>query len=97
VLWTAPNGTNQAEGMLYLDDGDSIEQAATSNIKFTYDNGKFEMSGTFGYDAGVSIKNITVLGAKTQQTVQGPVSLKGPYKHTFSGAGPEFQGVSASE
>jgi alpha-glucosidase len=93
VLWIAPNGTNQAEGMLYLDDGDSIEQAATSNIKFTYDNGKFEMSGTFGYDAGVSIKNITVLGAKTQQTVQGPVSLKGPYKHTFSGAGPEFQGA----
>jgi alpha-glucosidase len=93
VLWIAPNSTNQAEGSLYLDDGDSIEQKATSNIKFTYDNGKFEMSGEFGYDAGVSIKNITVLGAKTQQTVQGPVSLMAPYKHTFSGAGPDFQGT----
>lgn len=92
ILWIAPNVTNQAQGTLYLDDGDSIEQNATSNIVFTYNNGAFSMSGSFGYDAGVSIKNITVLG--TGQSVQGPVSLKGEYKHTFGG-GPEFPGSAA--
>ncbi|KAF2126412.1 glycoside hydrolase family 31 protein [Dothidotthia symphoricarpi CBS 119687] len=85
VLWIAPNATNQASGTLYLDDGDSIEQAATSNIVFTYDNGAFSMTGDFGYDAGVSIKNITVLG--TGQSVQGPVALTGAYSHRFNATG----------
>jgi alpha-glucosidase len=95
VLWIAPNSTNQASGTLYLDDGDSINQTSTSNIVFTYDNGAFSMSGDFGYDAGVSIKNMTLLGANTQQTIQGPVSLKAPYKHQF-GSGPEFAGKAGS-
>ncbi|KAH5411779.1 alpha/beta-glucosidase agdC [Parastagonospora nodorum] len=90
VLWIAPNATNQASGTLYLDDGDSINQTSTSNIVFTYDNGAFSMSGEFGYDAGVSIKNITVLG--TEMSVQGPVSLAKEWKHTFN-AGPEFPGA----
>jgi alpha-glucosidase len=83
VLWIAPNATDQASGTLYLDDGDSIEQKRTSNIVFTYDRGTFSMSGEFGYDAGVSIKNITVLGETTQKTIQGPVGLTGPCTHKF--------------
>jgi len=94
VLWIAPNATNQAHGTLYLDDGDSINQTATSNIVFTYDNGAFSMGGDFGYQTNVSIKNITLLGANGQQTVQGPISLRQPYQHRFSG-GSEFQGAAS--
>lgn len=61
---------------MYLDDGNSIEQASTSEIVFSYDNGAFEMKGSFGYDAGVSINNITLLGASSQQTAQGPISQR---------------------
>jgi alpha-glucosidase len=84
VLWIAPNSTNQASGTLYLDDGDSIEQTTTSNIVFTYDNGAFSMSGDFGHQTNVSVKNITLLGATSQQTIQGPISLKSPCSHTFN-------------
>jgi alpha-glucosidase len=84
VLWIAPNSTNQASGTLYLDDGDSINQTSTSNIVFTYDNGAFSMSGNFGYQTDLKIKNITLLGATTQQTVQGPVGLTGGYSHKFA-------------
>ena len=91
VLWIAPNKTNQAYGTLYLDDGDSLEQEATSNIVFMYDDGAFSITGDFGYETEVVIQNITVLGDE-KQTVQGPVNLTGEYMHSFgsSSNGPEF-------
>ncbi|KAK3114409.1 hypothetical protein LTR53_007334 [Teratosphaeriaceae sp. CCFEE 6253] len=59
----APSLNGTAAGNLYLDDGVSIEQAATSYISFSYDaSGHFAMTGSFGYAAGVSITSITVLG-----------------------------------
>lgn len=58
----APGLDGTAEGALYLDDGVSIEQAATSYIQFRYEGGKFMMTGSFGYDSGVSIERIVVLG-----------------------------------
>ena len=92
VLWIAPNATNQATGSLYLDDGDSLEQPATSLITFSYDNGAFSMSGDFGYQTDLVIKNMTVLGGG--KTVQGPVALKASWEHNFgTGSGPEFEGV----
>ncbi|KAB2108598.1 putative alpha/beta-glucosidase [Alternaria gaisen] len=84
VLWIAPNATNQAEGSLYLDDGDSIEQPAVSMISFTYNNGAFSMSGEFGYKTEVVVKNITVLGC--EQSLQGPVALNGNFEHVFDSA-----------
>lgn len=63
VLWIAPNAANQAEGSLYLDEGDAIDQPNTSEIQFKYDNGQFSMSGSYGYQTGNVIKNITLLGA----------------------------------
>lgn len=98
VLWIAPNSTNQAHGLLYLDDGDSLEQDGTSNIVFTYDNGDFSMAGDFGYETDVVIQNITVLGSN--QTLQGPISLSGGYSHIFGTegnvtSGPEFEGAAA--
>ena len=49
-----------------MDDGENLVQEATSEIEFWY-NGKtkaLEMNGTFGYDAGVRIGNLTILGGK---------------------------------
>ncbi|KAK0258364.1 hypothetical protein LTR35_018165 [Friedmanniomyces endolithicus] len=62
----APSLNGTASGSLYLDDGVSIEQAATSCIDFSYDaSGHFAMTGSFGYEAGVSITSITVLGTNS--------------------------------
>ena len=91
VLWIAPNATNQATGSLYLDDGDSLEQPATSLITFSYDNGAFSMSGDFGYQTDLVIKNMTVLGGG--KTAQGPVALNASWEQNFgTSSGPEFEG-----
>lgn len=91
VLLIAVNATNQASGSLYLDEGDAIEQPATSMISFNYDNGKLSIDGEFGYETDVVIKNVTVIGAGTgnnssgyetkasggnSRTFDGPISLK---------------------
>jgi len=62
----APGQDGTASGTLYLDDGLSLEQAATSYISFEWDGSMFSMSGTYDYDAGVNISTITVLGAGSQ-------------------------------
>ena len=62
----APGQDGTANGTLYLDDGLSLEQAATSYISFAWDGSTFSMSGSYDYDAGVNISTITVLGANSQ-------------------------------
>lgn len=71
-LIIAPGLDGNAKGNLYLDDGVSVEQEATSYIEFSYDgeSSTFTMGGTFDYDAGVIIESITVLGREG-----GPSSL----------------------
>jgi alpha-glucosidase len=81
VLWIAPNATNQAEGALYLDDGDSLVQETASEIFFAYDNGRFSMTGDFGFDTDVSIKNITLLDSG--RSVEGPIAFNTSYSHNF--------------
>ena len=68
----APGLDGTATGSLYLDDGDSLVQSATSNIDFKYSSdGQFSMDGTFDYDPGVSIQSIVLLGAKDKPSVSG--------------------------
>ncbi|KAF5004620.1 hypothetical protein FDECE_8895 [Fusarium decemcellulare] len=62
----APGLDGRAHGSLYLDDGESLVQDAVSEIDFEYANGKFSMTGSFEYDAGVGIEAITVLGVKSK-------------------------------
>jgi hypothetical protein len=63
-LIVAPGLWGNASGSLYLDDGVSIEQAATSLIDFEYTGTSLNVSGTFDYDAGVKIANIILLDAE---------------------------------
>lgn len=80
-LIIAPDLDGNASGNLYLDDGVSLEQEATSYIEFSYDgeSSRFTMGGTFGYNAGVIVESITVLGRQG-----GPESLV-PYEVELTG------------
>ncbi len=63
VINIAPGRDGSASGTLYLDDGVSLEQPATSYIHFHYSKaGKFSMTGSFGYSSNATIQSIVVLG-----------------------------------
>lgn len=63
IAIVAPSLNGTAAGSLYLDDGDSLVQPLISDIQFTYSKkGVFSMSGLFGYDSGVIIESVVVLG-----------------------------------
>lgn len=55
----APDANGNANGLLYLDDGESIEQPSASEIEFSFSNGKFSVTGSFGY-VGASGESTTV-------------------------------------
>ncbi|KAI1429190.1 glycoside hydrolase family 31 protein [Xylaria sp. FL1777] len=61
VVAVGRHGT--ASGSLYVDDGVSIKQRATSNIHFAYANGVLLVSGSFGYtQERVRLSKVTFLG-----------------------------------
>ncbi|KAK5676480.1 hypothetical protein LTS10_010781 [Elasticomyces elasticus] len=61
-LLIAPDVNGNAEGRLYLDDGESIKPEATSEINFTYSGGSLTVNGTFDFQTSSKIASITVLG-----------------------------------
>ncbi|KAF2452397.1 putative alpha-glucosidase [Lineolata rhizophorae] len=64
-LLVAPGRDGVATGSLYLDDGDSIVQDATSYVEFAFANGCLTASGSFDYTAeGAEIAKFTVLGVE---------------------------------
>jgi alpha-glucosidase len=81
-LIVAPGLWGNASGSLYLDDGVSIEQAATSLIDFEYTGTSLSISGTFAYNAGVKIANIILLGAEAL-TIPVNIPLTGPFSTTL--------------
>ncbi|KAI0179275.1 glycoside hydrolase family 31 protein [Hypoxylon sp. FL1284] len=81
-----------AEGALYLDDGVSLSQEATSDVRFRYADGVLTVDGTFGYvaeelriskvtvwGAGASGGNGTAEAAKDVVTVEVDRPLTGPF------------------
>lgn len=60
----APNANGYARGELYLDDGESLHPEHTSLVQFEYASRKLTIRGQFGYQAGVVIESVTVLGEK---------------------------------
>lgn len=61
-LLIAPDGDGKASGSLYLDDGKTVDPQEFSYVEFTFDNGFLLANGSFGYDPGVFVTGVTVLG-----------------------------------
>ncbi|KAL5118895.1 hypothetical protein ACEQ8H_003218 [Pleosporales sp. CAS-2024a] len=69
VLLVAPGADGSAKGSLYLDDGESMEQQGISEIEFSFENGKFTSTGSFGYSPqsgeSVTVSKVTILGQES--------------------------------
>ncbi|KAL4807618.1 Alpha/beta-glucosidase agdC [Aspergillus unguis] len=61
-LIVAPDGNGTAEGRLYVDDGESLEQAGILDVSFEYENGTVTVQGEFGFSTDLSIESVVVLG-----------------------------------
>ncbi|KAI7577260.1 alpha-glucosidase, partial [Hortaea werneckii] len=84
----APGLDGTAKGSLYLDDGVSLEQGATSYIHFHYSaNGEFRMEGTFDYESGNSITSVMVLGSGDNGDGKAPGNSGGHRKDGGHGKG----------
>ncbi|KAB8356560.1 hypothetical protein FH972_024142 [Carpinus fangiana] len=71
TIVVAPGTDGAAKGQLYVDDGESLVQNATSLITFDYSDKKFDMAGTFDYDVGVSVDAVIFLGQAQAPAVMG--------------------------
>ncbi|KDQ16376.1 glycoside hydrolase family 31 protein [Botryobasidium botryosum FD-172 SS1] len=60
----APDLNGNAYGALYLDDGVSLEPQATTDIKFSFSNGKLEVAGVFEYETPVKVQNVIFLNVE---------------------------------
>lgn len=65
----APGMDGTAQGQLYVDDGVSIIQPKTTEVKMTYKNGIFTVNGKFGFQTGVKASVVRFLGVKKAPTV----------------------------
>ncbi|KAF2005735.1 glycoside hydrolase family 31 protein [Amniculicola lignicola CBS 123094] len=61
-LLVAPGRDGKATGTLYLDDGESLEQDGTSEIRFTFDGETLKADGSFDFSTKVRIQSVTILG-----------------------------------
>ncbi|EIM82359.1 alpha-glucosidase [Stereum hirsutum FP-91666 SS1] len=63
---TTSAGNRTAVGSLYVDDGESISPNATTTVNMTYGNNKLSVVGDFGYDVGVKVARVLVLGVEAK-------------------------------
>jgi alpha-glucosidase len=73
VVPVGADGT--ATGELYLDDGVSLEQADTTSVCFTYQNGILTASGQFHYGTDVKIAKVTILGLSSGSAPTNSVTI----------------------
>ncbi|KAL4975581.1 Alpha/beta-glucosidase agdC [Aspergillus desertorum] len=76
-LVIAPDLDGRAEGSLYIDDGESLEQTATVDVIFTYENGRVSVNGVFTLQTDLKVEAVTVLGEKVAERVV-ELPLSGP-------------------
>lgn len=62
----APSTDGSAVGSLYVDDGVSITPNATTLVNMTYSDNKLVVEGQFGYDVGVNVARVLLLGVSEQ-------------------------------
>lgn len=66
-ILVAPGKEGEAKGELYLDDGESIVQDATSEIEFVYKGRELVVGGTFGYQEEENwVNEVVVLGVEEE-------------------------------
>lgn len=80
-LVVASGRDGSAEGVLYLDDGESIE-GDVSVIEFAWDGTTLQASGSFEYTSGLEVERVIILGDAGNSTVEGSWSLDGPFEVT---------------
>lgn len=67
----APNATKEAEGYLRLDDGISIDVGDKySDVYFSFDGQRFEVTGNFGYTEGAQVSMVVFAGQTSDKKVQ---------------------------
>jgi alpha-glucosidase len=89
-LLIAPDENGNASGTLYLDDGESLEQAETSLIKFSFDGSKIKAEGNFGFPTVLRVVSVTVMGGGDDddddpQTYELDQRFDGPWEQDVGG------------
>jgi alpha-glucosidase len=95
ILVVAPSKDQKASGSLYLDDGESLSPQQQSEITFSYNSSTIGWNGSFGYDPGVNVASLVLLGQTGNVNVKGgnngsydegsmAVTIEGPWKLTSS-------------
>ena len=89
-ILVAPGADGAAQGRLYLDEGERIEQPEVSEVEFAFQGGKFTASGSFGYPGAegesITVARVVVLGQEkagatgTFDAQKGTVEVEGPWK-----------------
>ncbi|KAH6625247.1 alpha-glucosidase-like protein [Boeremia exigua] len=69
-LLVAPENDGSASGSLYLDDGESLVQSGTSEIKFTMSGSTLKAEGTFDFPTVLQIKSVTIMGTDDAQSYE---------------------------
>ncbi|KAL3478667.1 glycosyl hydrolases family 31-domain-containing protein [Aspergillus californicus] len=82
-LIIAPGVNGNAQGALYLDDGESLVQEGTVEVGFVYAKGVLSLDGVFTMKTGLRIEAVTVLGEVKRDFVV-DLSLDGPRRVDLS-------------
>ncbi|KAL4795719.1 glycosyl hydrolases family 31-domain-containing protein [Aspergillus venezuelensis] len=76
-LIVAPGSNGTASGTLYLDDGDSLEQDATTEIEFQFIDGSLEIRGQFASNFPFNLDSVVLLGEE-RQVIEGALEITEP-------------------